>query len=291
MVEARTEGELAEAVRSAYEPLLVLAGGSNVVVADERRSPAPSCACCTRGVERDGDAAGRSQAGEPWDDARRALRRRTACRASSACPGIPGSTGATPIQNVGAYGQEVAETVESVRVLDRASGADRRAVRRPSAASRYRSSVFKYRDRHVVLAVTLPAARVGRLRPAALRRAGARARRARRRQRAAGRGARGGARAAPRQGHGDRPRRPRLGQRRLVLHQPDPRARRLRALRRAPATPPARVPGARRPDQDLGGVADRARRLPRAATATAASASRPSTRSRSSTAAARPPPS
>jgi UDP-N-acetylmuramate dehydrogenase len=61
--------------------------------------------------------------------------------------------GATPIQNVGAYGQEVAETVESVRVLDRATG----RVEDMSAADCgfvYRGSVFKYRDRRVVLSVT-----------------------------------------------------------------------------------------------------------------------------------------
>jgi UDP-N-acetylmuramate dehydrogenase len=61
--------------------------------------------------------------------------------------------GATPIQNVGAYGQEVAETVESVRVLDRLTG---RVERMPASACGfvYRGSVFKYRDRLVVLSVT-----------------------------------------------------------------------------------------------------------------------------------------
>jgi UDP-N-acetylmuramate dehydrogenase len=67
--------------------------------------------------------------------------------------GIPGSVGATPIQNVGAYGQEVAETVESVRVLDRETG---RVEDMPAADCRfvYRASIFKYRDRRVVLSVT-----------------------------------------------------------------------------------------------------------------------------------------
>ena len=150
LVPARTEAELAEAVRSAYEPLLVLAGGSNVVIADDG-FPGTVVRVLTRGVERDG-ARMTVQAGEPWDelvaDCVAAGLQGFECLA-----GIPGSTGATPIQNVGAYGQEVAETVESVRVLDRASG---RIEELPAAECgfRYRSSVFKYRDRWVVLAVS-----------------------------------------------------------------------------------------------------------------------------------------
>ena len=87
--------------------------------------------------------------------------------------GIPGSAGATPIQNVGAYGQDVAETVAWVRVYDRAAG----AVRTMDAAEcgfEYRRSVFKHRDRWVVLAVAyrLPeSAESGPLRYAELARA------------------------------------------------------------------------------------------------------------------------
>jgi UDP-N-acetylmuramate dehydrogenase len=67
--------------------------------------------------------------------------------------GIPGSVGATPIQNVGAYGQEVAETIESVRVYDREAD---RVLDIPAAECGfgYRTSAFRYHDRHVVLAVT-----------------------------------------------------------------------------------------------------------------------------------------
>ncbi|MGH2969383.1 MAG: UDP-N-acetylmuramate dehydrogenase, partial [Solirubrobacteraceae bacterium] len=150
MVEAHTEAELVEAVRSAPEPVLVLAGGSNLVIADEG-FPGTVVRVLTRGVERDG-ARLTAQAGEPWDELV------AACVAGGlqgfeCLAGIPGSTGATPIQNVGAYGQEVAETVESVRVLDRATG---RVEEMPAAACgfRYRSSVFRYRDRRVVLAVS-----------------------------------------------------------------------------------------------------------------------------------------
>ena len=150
VVEATTEGELAEAVRSAYEPLLVLAGGSNVVISDDG-FPGTVVRVLTRGVERDGPRL-TVQAGEPWDELVADCVAR-GLQGFECLSGIPGSTGATPIQNVGAYGQEVSETVESVRVLDRASG----RIEEMSAAEcgfAYRTSVFKHRDRHVVLAVT-----------------------------------------------------------------------------------------------------------------------------------------
>ena len=247
-------------MRSAYEPLLVLAGGSNVVIADEG-FPGTVVRVLTRGVERDG-ARITVQAGEPWDDLVADCVAR-GLQGFECLSGIPGSTGATPIQNVGAYGQEVAETVESVRVLDRASG----RIEEMSAAEcgfAYRTSRFKYRDRHVVLAVTFVLREDGRsgpLRYAELARrldvpVGGTAPLAEVREAVLA--------AAPRQGDGDRPGRSRLGQRRLVLHEPDPRPGRLRA----PAASwrarrqPARLPGARRADQDLGRLADRARRLP-----------------------------
>jgi UDP-N-acetylmuramate dehydrogenase len=150
MVEATTEGELAEAVRSAYEPLLVLAGGSNVVIADEGFR-GTVVRVLSRGVERDG-ARITVQAGEPWDELVAGCVER-GLQGFECLSGIPGSTGATPIQNVGAYGQEVSETVESVRVLDRASG---RIEELPAeqCGFAYRTSAFKHRDRHVVLAVT-----------------------------------------------------------------------------------------------------------------------------------------
>jgi UDP-N-acetylmuramate dehydrogenase len=150
LVEARTEAEVAEAVRSAYEPLLVLAGGSNVVIADEG-FPGTVVHVLTRGVERDGVRL-TVQAGEPWDAVVADCVER-GLQGFECLSGIPGSVGATPIQNVGAYGQEVAETVESVRVLDRASG---RIEEMPAAdcGFSYRSSVFKYHDRHVVLSVS-----------------------------------------------------------------------------------------------------------------------------------------
>ena len=107
------------------EPLLVLGGGSNLVVADEG-FPGTVVRVETTGIQvesddRCGGANVRVAAGEPWDDVvAHAVDQGWA--GIEALSGIPGSTGATPIQNVGAYGQEVAETIVSVRVLDRASG-------------------------------------------------------------------------------------------------------------------------------------------------------------------------
>jgi UDP-N-acetylmuramate dehydrogenase len=147
VVEARDEHELVEAARDAD---LLLAGGSNVVITDDG-VPGTVVRILTRGVEREG-ARLTVAAGEDWD------RLVEQCvgeglQGFECLSGIPGSVGATPIQNVGAYGQEVSETVESVRVLDRATGA---VEDMPSAACGfvYRGSVFKYRDRRIVLSVT-----------------------------------------------------------------------------------------------------------------------------------------
>jgi UDP-N-acetylmuramate dehydrogenase len=146
-VEARTEDEAVEAARHAD---LILAGGSNVVIADEG-VPGTVARIVTRGVERDG-ARLTVAAGEEWDPLV-AMCVAEGLQGFECLSGIPGSVGATPIQNVGAYGQEVAETVESVRVYDRATD---RVEDMPTADCGfvYRGSVFKYRDRRVVLSVT-----------------------------------------------------------------------------------------------------------------------------------------
>jgi UDP-N-acetylmuramate dehydrogenase len=146
-LEAVTEAEL---VAAAPEAALIVAGGSNVVVADEGVA-GTVVRIATRGVARSGSSL-TVAAGEEWD----ALVARCVAeglQGFECLSGIPGSVGATPIQNVGAYGQEVAETVESVRVLDRVTG---RVSAVPASACGfvYRGSVFKYRDRLVVLSVT-----------------------------------------------------------------------------------------------------------------------------------------
>jgi UDP-N-acetylmuramate dehydrogenase len=153
--EAMVAGALGWA-RARGLPVAILGGGSNVVVPDAgfdglvvRVAP--------RGrsfqPERGGTVAVTAAAGEPWDD----LVADTVGRglAGLEClSGIPGLTGATPIQNVGAYGQEVADTIRSVRVLDR----DSSGVHDLAAAAcgfGYRDSRFKREpERFVVLGVT-----------------------------------------------------------------------------------------------------------------------------------------
>ena len=147
LVEAHSEDELVAAVRSG--PALVLAGGSNVVIADAG-VPGTVVLVRTRGIERDGTQLV-VQAGEPWDDVV-AYCVAEGLQGFECLSGIPGSTGATPIQNVGAYGQDVSETVEWVRVYDRET--DRVDVLDATACGfGYRSSALKYRDRWTVLAV------------------------------------------------------------------------------------------------------------------------------------------
>jgi UDP-N-acetylmuramate dehydrogenase len=120
LVEATEAEGLVAAVREADEsgrPLLVLGGGSNVVAPDDGW-PGDVVAVRSRGIERTGDELV-VQAGEPWDDVV-AYTVENRLAGMEALSGIPGSTGATPVQNVGAYGQEVAQTITAVRVYDRA---------------------------------------------------------------------------------------------------------------------------------------------------------------------------
>ena len=122
-LEAVRDDQVVAAVRAADaagEPVLVLGGGSNLVVADEG-FPGTVVHVATRGVQVSDDGGGAVvavAAGEDWDP----LVRRCVAEGLSGLEclsGIPGLAGATPIQNVGAYGQEVAETIVSVRAYDR----------------------------------------------------------------------------------------------------------------------------------------------------------------------------
>ena len=161
-VRAETEQDLIDAVRTcdeAGEPVLILAGGSNVVVADEGFA-GTVVEVATRGVVADhegddptcGGVMVTIAAGEAWDPfVEHAVDQGWV--GVEALSGIPGSLGATPIQNVGAYGQEVSQTLASVRVWDRTL----RGVRTFAAADcsfGYRTSRFKADPgRHVVLEV------------------------------------------------------------------------------------------------------------------------------------------
>ena len=159
LVDATSEDELVALVREADavgEPLLVLAGGSNVVVADEGFA-GTVVRVASRGIEQLQRSDGRVwldvQAGEEWD-ALVALCVGNGAAGIEALSGIPGSVGATPIQNVGAYGQEVADVIAGVRALDRLSG-EVHALDVEECLFDYRSSVFK-RDpaRWIVLRVS-----------------------------------------------------------------------------------------------------------------------------------------
>jgi UDP-N-acetylmuramate dehydrogenase len=159
LVHATTEDELLAAVRRADDaatPVLLVAGGSNLVVADSGFD-GTVVHVATRGVTASADLCGGAvvtvAAGEPWDAfvARAVAEGWVGVEALS---GIPGSVGATPVQNVGAYGQEVADTVASVRCWDRVDRVQRTfAV--ADCGFGYRTSRFKREpDRHVVLDVT-----------------------------------------------------------------------------------------------------------------------------------------
>ncbi len=159
LVDASGEEELVALVReadAAREPLLLMAGGSNLVVADEG-FPGTVVRILTRGVEEHVLTGGivrlDVQAGEPWDPlVARAVE--TGLSGFECLAGIPGSVGATPIQNVGAYGQEVADTLVGVRVLDRARD-EIDELGPEDCGFRYRSSVFKREPgRWVVLSVS-----------------------------------------------------------------------------------------------------------------------------------------
>lgn len=182
-VRAGSEAELIAAVRAADaegEPVLVLGGGSNLVVADEG-FPGVVVQVATGGVTLAADADEvllTAAAGENWDDlVQHAIGAELA--GIECLSGIPGRTGATPIQNVGAYGQEVSQTVVAVRAYDRVLDAE---VELPAAECGfgYRTSTFKRHatggrgarlnaaaatGRHVVLSVSFrltAAARPGR---------------------------------------------------------------------------------------------------------------------------------
>ena len=161
-VRATTEQELIDAVGAADEagqPVLVLGSGSNVVVADEGFD-GTVVEVATSGVTSDvdegpscGGVVVRAAAGESWVGlVDRAVEE--GWTGVEALAGIPGLVGATPIQNVGAYGQDVSQTVASVRVWDRKL----RGVRTFANADcgfGYRTSRFKADPgRHVVLEVT-----------------------------------------------------------------------------------------------------------------------------------------
>jgi UDP-N-acetylmuramate dehydrogenase len=158
LVEAPTGEAVVETVRAADaagEPLLLLGGGSNVVVADAGVA-GTVVRVTSRGlrVERvdDDTVLLTVEAGEDWDDVV------AACVADGiggleCLSGIPGRTGATPVQNVGAYGVEISDVLVDVDLYDRIAGVVREHVPAEELGLGYRTSVLKGRPDAVVLRV------------------------------------------------------------------------------------------------------------------------------------------
>nr|WP_196789489.1 UDP-N-acetylmuramate dehydrogenase [Streptomyces caniscabiei] len=153
LITATTDDEVVAAVREADDtgtPLLLIGGGSNLVIGDQGFA-GTALVIATKGFALDGTRL-ELAAGEVWTDA--VARTVEAGLAGVEClAGIPGSAGATPIQNVGAYGQEVASTITEVVAYDRRT---RETVTVPNTecAFSYRHSRFKDEpERYVVLRV------------------------------------------------------------------------------------------------------------------------------------------
>ena len=162
-VECDTEDQVRAALAYASDrrlPVYVLGGGSNVVFLDSGFSGLV-VRIIVGGVEfRDGPTPEvRAGAGVDWDTVVQGVAER-GWTGVECLSGIPGTVGGTPIQNVGAYGQEIAETLVSVACLDRTTR-ERRTFTAEDCAFGYRDSRFKRADRgrYVVLEVTLRLAR------------------------------------------------------------------------------------------------------------------------------------
>jgi UDP-N-acetylmuramate dehydrogenase len=134
---------------SLEDEVLVLAGGSNVVLADDLTDLTVVLLANTE-LTVEGHLV-RAEAGAMWDDV--VVTSLAYGLGGLEClSGIPGSAGATPVQNVGAYGAEVADTISRVRLLDRRSGEDR-WIAPAELGFGYRHSVLKNSDHAVVLEV------------------------------------------------------------------------------------------------------------------------------------------
>ncbi|MET0956167.1 MAG: UDP-N-acetylmuramate dehydrogenase [Cryobacterium sp.] len=168
LVEPADEADLIDATRAAWasdEPWMLLGGGSNTVAADDGFD-GTVILVRTRGVqvlpavtepETDGPNGQsvriRVQAGEPWDELV-ALTVANGWAGIEALSGIPGTSGAAPVQNIGAYGQELAQSLSAIDFLDYETG----EVEHLSAADLglgYRTSVLKQGRRGLVLAIEL----------------------------------------------------------------------------------------------------------------------------------------
>jgi UDP-N-acetylmuramate dehydrogenase len=159
LVTVGSAAEVADSVGGADRAgtgVLVLGGGSNLVVADGGIE-VPIVRIGVPGIrierEADGTAMVTVGAGEVWDDVVAQLTAQGLGELAT-LSGIPGSTGATPVQNVGAYGTEIADVLTGVTIFDRHTGAIRKV---PAAELRlvYRSSTLRGTDRAVVTDITM----------------------------------------------------------------------------------------------------------------------------------------
>jgi UDP-N-acetylmuramate dehydrogenase len=158
-IDAHSEHEVSEAVALAFArklPLFVLGGGSNLLVSDSGW-PGLVLKISLAGVEFEGDLQKmlfHAGAGENWDSLV-ALAVSKNCGGIECLSGIPGTVGGTPVQNVGAYGQEVSETITHVRALEIASGAVL-DLSNNDCGFYYRSSIFNgtRRNEFIVLEVS-----------------------------------------------------------------------------------------------------------------------------------------
>jgi UDP-N-acetylmuramate dehydrogenase len=159
-VEALTEGEVIEAVelaRSRQLPLFVLGGGSNLVVSDAGFTGVVlkiGMGDVSRFAPPNGTVTFVAGAGVDWD----ALVSQSVdadCAGLECLSGIPGTVGATPVQNVGAYGQEVSQTIKEVRVLD-LQALQIKTLSNADCGFTYRASIFNSseRGRYIILRVT-----------------------------------------------------------------------------------------------------------------------------------------
>jgi UDP-N-acetylmuramate dehydrogenase len=156
--DAHSQQEAKDAVAYSAEhklPLFVLGGGSNLVIAD-KGWPGLVLKISLAGVEFEGDIQKmrfQAGAGENWDNLV-ALAVSKNCGGLECLSGIPGTVGGTPVQNVGAYGQEVSETITAVLALEIATG-EIKEIRNADCGFAYRTSIFNttHRGQYIVLEV------------------------------------------------------------------------------------------------------------------------------------------
>jgi UDP-N-acetylmuramate dehydrogenase len=158
-VRAENDSDIVEGLEFASDKgkdVFILGGGSNILIADDGFDGLVLRVAMT-GVAYDAFEDGTTQvtaaAGEDWDVLVRSCVN-SGLAGIECMSGIPGFVGGTPVQNVGAYGQEVADTIEAVRVLDRLTG-QIVELSNPQCGFAYRTSVFNSseRGRYIVLSV------------------------------------------------------------------------------------------------------------------------------------------